>query len=496
MSIKTYIKGHAGLMTFVAVIVVVLMVIGGRAATKQVAETSNSNLKQVTLVEATTFRDDLTTVSVDGIVESASQAEIKSQVSSPVSRVYVSIGDKVSVGQRILELENADIRAQLEQARANLTLVQGQYATDSGPTDSSRKSAIDAVRNAYSKADDIVNAQIGQFLFNGNPNNTQLESYVTDSTIRNSLSIEWSNAQDAVRLWKNSVATLSDASTREQVNVAVSAAQKHLATISQFLDVLSSALVNATKSAGQNDLATINGWKAVASGARATISGSISSLTMSGGSLVTNQAQITAAQAGVRSLEVQLAKTVVTAPISGTVASLPLRASEFATPGTLLTTIVGSGGLQITAYASGNDFDRIAKGASVTLDGGVKGTVQSVAPSVSELTKKVEVKIVVPVEEKKTLVVGQSVQAKIKATAVATNAPVTSLYQLPIQNVKIVPGAAYVYTVDANSKIVKHEVKLGEVKGDFVEVVSGITDDMKIVSPVYELEEGESVRAE
>jgi hypothetical protein len=31
------------------------------------------------------------------------------------------------------------------------------------------------------------------------------------------------------------------------------------------------------------------------------------------------------------------------------------------------------------------------------------------------------------------------------------------------------------------------------VQGDFVQVTSGITDDMKIVSPVYELEEGQSV---
>lgn len=494
MSIKTYIKGHAGLMTFLAVIIVVVMVAGGRAATKKPGESSASNVKQVTLVDATSFRDDLTTVSVEGVVESASQVDIKSQVASPVSQVYVSIGDRVSTGQRILELENADIRAQLEQARANLTLAQGMYASDAGLTDNARKAAINQVRDAYTKADDIVNAQVGQFLFNGNPNNVQLQSYVTDSSIRNSLSIHWGNAQDAIRLWKNSIDTLSDASTREQVNVAVSNAQKHLVVVSQFLDTVSNALVNATKSAGQNDLATINGWKAVASAGRATISGAISGLTSSGSSLVTNQAQVSAAQAGVRSLEAQLAKTIITAPISGTIAALPLRVGEFATPGTLLTTVVGAGGLEITAYASGNDFERITKGAPVTIGGNASGTVLSVAPSVSEITKKVEVKITVPASLRGQLVVGQSVQAKIQATTPRTSST-TTVYQLPIQNVKIVPGAAYVYTVN-DSQIVKHEVTLGEVKGDFVEVTAGITDDMKIVSPVYELEEGETVRTE
>lgn len=55
------------------------------------------------------------------------------------------------------------------------------------------------------------------------------------------------------------------------------------------------------------------------------------------------------------------------------------------------------------------------------------------------------------------------------------------------------PGAAYVFTVDDSSKIVKNPVILGKIQGDFVEITSGITSEMKIVSPVYELEEGNEV---
>ena len=60
---------------------------------------------------------------------------------------------------------------------------------------------------------------------------------------------------------------------------------------------------------------------------------------------------------------------------------------------------------------------------------------------------------------------------------------------------KIIPGEASVYTLDENSKIKKNLVILGEVKGDFVEIKSGIESGMKIVSPVYELEEGDAVTA-
>jgi hypothetical protein len=93
------------------------------------------------------------------------------------------------------------------------------------------------------------------------------------------------------------------------------------------------------------------------------------------------------------------------------------------------------------------------------------------------------------------LAVGQNVQARIQADNPVTVAGTPSGYSLPIQDVKIIPGEAYVFTVDTNSKIVKNAVTLGATHGDFLEVISGLTD-MKIVSPVYELEEGQTVVVE
>jgi RND family efflux transporter MFP subunit len=498
MNIKRFIRGHSGLATLIIILVVIFAVVGGRAATKKKADATTANQKPVTLVDARTFRDDISTVSVDGIVESASQADIKSQVSAPVARVLVSIGDNVAAGQTIMEFQNADIRAQLEQARANLSLAQSQYRAGDVSTSATDKSAIDKIRDSYVKADDVVNAQIGQFLFNGNPNNKQLQTFITDSSIGNQLSIDWGKAVDAIRLWKPFVNNLSDTSTKEDVSTAINESQKALNAVSKFLDTLTLALVNATKSADQTDAALINGWKSVTSAGKATISAAISSLTNTGTSITTNQAQITAAEAGVRNLEAQLAKTVITAPISGTIAALPLRTGEFASAGQLITTIVGSGGLQIRAYASSEDIDRIKKDAAATIQGNVPGTVTSVAPSINQINKKVEVRIAIPASVKNNLVVGESVQAKIEAAKTTTvlNSTKPVVYILPIQDVKIIPGAAYVFTVDADSKIVKHEVTLGDVKGDFVEVKSGMTDDMKIVSPVYELEEGQVVHTQ
>ena len=496
MSISKYIKSHAVLVTTIALLAVVVMIIAGRmASSKKDSGTTNSGDKLVTLVDASTFRGDYSSVSADGVVESVSQVDIKSQVSAPLSQVNFSVGDYVSAGQVIAELQNADIRAQLEQARANLALAKGQYTSGDISVDSTRKAVIDKIRDAYSKADDAIHAQIGQFVYTGNSNNPQLQSYVVDQNIGNRLGEQWSAALRALQTWKDSIDKLKDSSTQEEVNTALGIAQKSLATLSTLTDTVSDALVSVTNTGGQSILSLVSTWKAITTNARATINSSIASLTGAGSSLVTNQAQISGAEAGVKNLQAQLAKTVITSPIAGKIAALPLRVGEFASPGQLITTVVGAGGLQVKAYASGEDLDRIRKDASVKILGNIEGTVVSVAPSVSQINKKVEVKVLIKNSETSGLVVGENVQVSIQAVPLATSEKSTD-YVVPIQNVKIIPGDAYVYTVDENSKVVKHSVTLGNVKGDFVEIKTGLTNDMKIISPVYELEEGETVKTE
>jgi cobalt-zinc-cadmium efflux system membrane fusion protein len=250
-----------------------------------------------------------------------------------------------------------------------------------------------------------------------------------------------------------------------------------------------------------SDTATVTSWKATVTAARATMSGVSSTLTATdrafANSLVTQggtgAAPSTIAQSGVKNLEAQLAKTIIVSPISGTIAALPLRGGELAAPGTLIATVVGSGSLQVDAYASADDIARIAKGATASIEGTTTGTVSSVATAINPQNKKVEVKILITDPDRSHLVIGENVSARIQASGASAQTGATGAYRVPIQNVKIVPGEAYVFTVDADSKLVKHDVTLGAVTGDYVEVTGGIAPDMRIVSPVYELEAGQEV---
>ena len=493
MKFFNYIRSHVVLSTGIAIIAVISMIIAGRIASRsKVVDTNQSNLKKVSLVNVSDFRNNISRVSADGIVESVSQVDLKSQISSPLSSVNVSVGDSVFSGQTIAVLQNADIKAQLDQARAGLQLAQGQYTSTGASLESSKKNAIETLRSSYITADEIFNVKINQSLYESTGNNPKMSIYITDRLLSESVRDKYLTLKGVFGEWKNTVNSLTVNSKDSDIESAIILSRNNLQKVNSLLDDISLAINDATK--GTNDAISFqvfSNWQNMIKESRNSANSAISNLTNTESNISSSVAQTSSAQAIVRNLEAQYAKTIIKSPISGKIASLPIRVGELVQPGQLLATVVGGGGLQIKAFASGEDFSRIKTGAKVLIQGKVNGTVVNVAPSVNVINKKVEIKISVDDRENKDLVVGQNVSLSIVADNVTEK--INNNYNLPIQNVKIVPGDAFVFTIDSESKIVKNPVILGKVFGDYVEIIEGISPDMKIVTPVYELEEGEEV---
>lgn len=508
MKFLTYIRSHVVLSSAIGIIALVIMIIAGRVTSRNQSLVPNtSNTKKVSLVEVASFKNNKSVISADGIVESVSQAELKSQTSAPVSQVLVQVGDDVYAGQTLVVLQNADTRAQLDQARAGLKLAQGQFAGSGVSLESAKTTAIETLNSSYSTADQIVNVDIDQFLFKSVGNNPKLSSFISDAKLSSSLqdfNLGFKNRQTD---WKSSIDKLNAASSESDILSVVNKSQKNFQDISVFLDQVSKAITEASAYTQNTNLATtLSSWQSIVNADR-SIANSTSKNLIAAGSALSNanigygsvaNAQILSAEAIVKNLEVQLAKTVFVSPISGKVASLPFRSGELVQPGQIVATVVGGGGLQIKAFASGDDINRIKVGAKANIQGGAVGTVVNVAPSINQTNKKVEVKIKVDDALSQNLVVGNNVTATIESSdkleGDATQSP--SVYLLPIQNVKIIPGDAYVFTVDSESKLTKNSVVIGKISGGFIEIVSGLTDDMKIATPVYELEIGEEVKVQ
>ncbi len=510
MSIFNYLKKHSVISIFLAIIVIVGLLIMGRNAGKgENEEASSDTLKAVSLVSASTFRSDSSTISADGIVESNSQVDLKSQVSAPVVSLQVSVGDTVYAGQTIAQLDSTNIRAQLDQARAALTLARGQSQTGTVSLESARKSAIDKVRDSYNKADEVFFSQIEELIISS-PGlvKPKISQYIQDSRLMDKISIEYSGLKESFKVWKSTSDGLNINSSDAEIKSALLLSQKNLRDLDIFLSDISRGLSDATKYLIGTDAALIATWKGTVTAARSSVSISLATV-LAAESVFNNaesatgaplNAQIVSAEAGVKSLEAEVAKTIIRSPISGRIAALPLRSGELATPGALIATVVGGGGMNIKAYISSEDLSRVQRNAQVTSQGKVIGNVTNISPSVNEFNKKVEVRIAVTNPATSGLVVGENISlllaTDMKKNPVSTQTSSSGSYFIPIQNVKIIPGDAYVFTLDENSKVKKNSVILGEVKGDFVEIKSGITDDMKIVSPVYELNEGQEVKVQ
>ena len=498
MRIFSYLKRHVLAVSLAVIVVVGLAVVLGRdkGATSEIVATGP---KKVQTVNVASFRKNSLLVEAQGAVESKSQADLKSQVSAPIAVIHANVGDYVNAGQVILELSNADLKASLEQAKASLALASGQRYTGGLGLDSAKSSAVDRIRDSYLKGYDAVNTQIDPILTNNDGNGGRLSSYISDAKLTDHIIETRIDLVSIFSDWKKTIESISSDSDPELIVAAIRQSSKNVATIEKLLGYISEALNETAKYSTAAFATSLNSWKSIVSGARASMSGASSALIAAEGSLtgagasytMTASAQVALAKAGVANLEAQLAKTIVRAPYGGRIASLPLRVGELASPGQLLSSVVGGGGLKVKVHVSGEDFSAIKPGAVVMIDGKFKGSVTSVSPSLNSSSRKAEVDIAVTDSDNSALVVGQSVSVAISASSL--NSSIETTYLLPIQDIKIIPGSAYVFTIDDNSKLKKVDITLGQVQGDFIEVTGGLTDDLDIVTPVYELDEGEEV---
>lgn len=466
------------------------------------AVTNSDTQKRVTLVAASDFRNSKDYISATGVIQTKGQADLRSQISAPVKAVYVEIGDKVNEGDVILELENSDIRAQLNQAQALLRSSEGQYRASVIGDDISKDSAIDKIRDSYVKGYDILVSGIDPLLYNYDGSGSRFVNMVIDSRLSSKISSTRLDLDQDIKTWKKVVDSLGDDSDIQEIQNAFVLSQKNLKTIDGLLGDISQALNELSRHASGSFVQFVTNWKNTISQSRTAMSltitnviGAESSFRISNNNLDNvSIAQVNASEASVNILEAQLAKTIIVAPVGGRLASLPLSVGELASPGTLIASVVSDKGYEVKGYVSAQDLERIKVGNKVSVNNGMTGQVYSVAPSIGG-NKKAEIRISLEqASTTKKFTIGSIVTFKVEVEKESSGEEVS--YKLPIQDVKILPGEAFVLSVDENNKIIKNSIILGEVDGDYVQVISGLNDDLKIVTPVYELDEGEEVIVE
>lgn len=170
---------------------------------------------------------------------------------------------------------------------------------------------------------------------------------------------------------------------------------------------------------------------------------------------------------------------------------LPIRVGDYVTAFTHVATVAQNGALEIVAYVSEDERAALAVGDRVMVEETLSGIVTSIAPALDPVTKQIEIHVAV--EGADTLVNGQSVRIAVPAPVSAT-AQTGGTVLLPLSAVKLYADSRVVFTVDGDGRLVARAVEIGEVRGDRIEVLSGLTPDLRIVTDARGLAEGQKVK--
>jgi RND family efflux transporter MFP subunit len=204
------------------------------------------------------------------------------------------------------------------------------------------------------------------------------------------------------------------------------------------------------------------------------------------------QAQILIAQGQVQAASAAYENTLIKTPFDGDISALPVKLADLVTAGQKIVSVVNQGGLQIKVFVSAGDLAFIKTGAVVQIgDTKATGTVSNIAGSVDASTKTAEADIAVTNPADSGLTVGQNVAVIILGGSATVQ---NDEYILPLQAVKLTPDdKAFVYILDSSGKAQEVAVTIGSVDGEHVEVTSGLSNDMQIVSNAYDVSAGDTV---
>lgn len=141
----------------------VVVVVGGTGTWWLTRSSSNAATTTSTYtVSASTIQQ---TVSASGTVEPAQSANLSFAVSGTVTHVYVTAGQKVSVGTPLASVDDTALVSQRTAAAASVTAAQEQLSTDSASGASSvqissDQSTVASAQAAYANAVDAVNESV------------------------------------------------------------------------------------------------------------------------------------------------------------------------------------------------------------------------------------------------------------------------------------------------------------------------------------------------
>ena len=483
-------------------ILTVIVVSQGEEA--QVAEVSSKK----TLVEVGTpaSLSGNQATEIIGTVSARTQADLQSEVGGRVTAVNVTLGQRVSAGQVIATLENAAAQASVLQAQgayegALASAAQSTVGVNEAQNNltTAQNNVISTYKSAYNTNNSILTGTIDTFFANPLTANPGLR--LNGRGYTSTLNAQRVALQTALPAWRDQSLA---ASTNSNLPALISEARTTTTNVLNMVDTFI-LILQTQGSQDRYSEAEIQTFLSNFNAARSTLSQTLSSLNDADSSLVaaieakkradisgatgsvvsSADAQVKQALGSLRAAQASLAKTIIRTPIAGEVNSLTVKTGDFVGSFAPIAKIANNQGLEITAFVGLAERDLLTVGTELLVENAGTGTVTNISPAIDAATGKTEIRIAIDGAK---LNNGDVVRVFLNQTTQETNKTI----QLPLSAVKFDGSQAYVFEV-VDTKLVAKNIELGDIRGDRVDVVSGIDATSEIVVDARGLASGTEV---
>lgn len=453
-------------------------------------------------------------VYVTGRIKTPETFNLAFEKSGKIVKVYSKLGDLVSVGKILVELDSSELYAQLEQEQANLEaqkaklneLLSGTRKEEIAIAETklqnvsislieARQNFNDELVRSYVVADDAIRSKADGLFLNPRGANPQLNVNINDTNLKFSIETQRKNIETILNSWQES---LYDVKTTKN----------YLEIIRKFFDDLALITSQLTPSGNLTQTA-IDGYKNNVSAARSAISSAISSINQaqeklqntqsaldiaqkeldlkkSGATkeqIETQESFIKQAQAKISFIQAQIKKNILQSPINGIISKHDAKVGEIAQANKNLISILPKSTLEIEANIPEVDIGKISLGnpVKITIDAYPKEIFEGIVSYIEPAET-----IIDGVVNYKTIISFKQINQKLKSGLTAN----LSIETFRKKDVLTIPNSAYIEKEDGvyikkliGKALVEHKIEIG-LKGQngLTEILSGLNDGDEIIN--------------
>ena len=444
-----------------------------------------------------------------GTVQAQNSVDLSFQAPGQVVNLYVNEGQYVQSGAVLASLNQTSLQAQLNEAKANLAAAQADLAIlEQGATpqeisvyqaqvQGAQNALITAINNAYVSASDAVYNQADQ-IFTNPRTNPQLIFSTGNEQLTINLQNERLSLESALENWQSS---LNGIGASSDLSASAQAASSVLSEEQSFLTDAATAVNDVIPSVSLTET-TIAGWKTGIAAGRTEVNAAASSVVSASSALDVAQKQlalkqapptadqvaaqeavVAQAQAAVSSAQAAINNSNLTAPFSGAISNLNLKADQVVAAGAPVMTLTNSNGFKFNLYLSQNDVADLHIGdkAQVTLDAYGSGTLFS-ATVTAIASAPIQVNGA-PAYEVTLYFLGNSQKIKDGMTGSATITIQSDKNVLEVPSALIISDNNQNYVLVRKGSVVeKRKVQVGISGGGMTEVIAGLSAGEEIIN--------------